>query len=71
MTDLTIQIPDALRASLAEIGQRKHRPVEEVAREMLEKALWLERLRRLRQELRPYAQSAGFQTDDDVFKAVS
>ena len=71
MSNLTIQLPDSLRASLDEIGRRQHRPVEEVARQMIEKALFLDRLRQMRQELRPYAQAAGFNNDEDVFKAVS
>ena len=71
MTRITLDIPDSLRTSLDELGRQKHLPVEELAREMLEKALILERFRQLRQELRPYAQAAGFNTDEDVFKAVS
>jgi hypothetical protein len=71
VSNLIIAIPDSLRASLDEIGRQKDRPIEDVALEMLEKALFLERFRQLRQEFRPYAQKAGFQTDEDVFKAIS
>lgn len=71
MTKVTIQLTDDLKAALDEIGRQKHRPVEEVLRALIENALFLQQMRQLRQELRPYAEAAGFRTDDDVFKAVS
>ena len=71
MGKMTIQLPDPLQARLEQISRTTGRPVEEVASEMVEKAMSLERLRELRRELRPYAEQAGFRTDEDVFRAVS
>ncbi len=71
MSELTIQLPDSILASLDELSRQRRCTTEQVVRDMLEKALYLERLRQLRQELRPYARAAGFKTDEDVFKAIS
>jgi len=71
MGEIRISISASVREALEEQGQRTGRPVEEVARELIERGLLLQRLRRLRGELRPYAQRAGRHTDEDVFRTIS
>jgi len=71
MGKMTLQLPDPVQARLEQLSRDTGRPVEEVAQDMLEKAMFLERLRGVRRELRPYAEQAGFRGDDDVFRAVS
>ena len=71
MGKMTIQLPDPVQARLEQLSRESGRSVEELAQDMLEKAVRLERMRELRRELRPYAEQAGFHTDDDVFRAVS
>jgi len=71
MSSMTVQLPDELRAALEEIGRRQDRPAEEIAREIIEKALFLERFDQMRAEMQPFAQAAGFLSEEDIFRAVS
>jgi len=71
MTKFTIQLDDALGEKLNAISRREQRPVDAIVSELVEKALAVQQLRQLRQELRPYAETAGFKSDEDVFRAVS
>ena len=71
MSALTIRIPSDLQAKLDKLCKRQHRSASDILRESLRRYLVAEQLRELRDELRPYAEAAGFLTDEDVFKAVS
>jgi predicted transcriptional regulator len=71
MGKVTVEIPDDLQASLDAISRDRQRPTEDILRDMIERAVALDQFRKLRLELRPYAEAAGVKTDDDVFKAVS
>jgi predicted transcriptional regulator len=71
MSTLTVRIPDELKAQLEELSRRLHRPVSDLVRESLRQFVVQEELRQLRAKLRPYAEAAGFFTDEDVFEVVS
>jgi predicted transcriptional regulator len=71
MTAVTIRIPTELQSKLRKVCKKQNRSASDVLRESLRRYLAAEQLRELRDELRPYAQAAGFVSDDDVFKAVS
>ena len=68
---LSIRLPPALRRELNRLSRTQDRPASDVAREALRRYIAAEQLRSLRRKLRPYAESRGFFTDEDVFKAVS
>ena len=71
MSNLTVRIPEALQQKLRRLSRRQHRPLSDVVRESLRRYLAAEQLRQVREKLRPYAESRGILTDDDIFKAVS
>ena len=71
MSAVTIRIPAELQAKLKKVCRRQKRSASDVLRESLRRYLAAEQLRELRQELRPYAEAAGFRTDEDIFKVVS
>lgn len=71
MTAVTIRVPPELQSKLRRLCKQQKRSASDVLRESLRRYLVAEQLRELREELRPYAEAAGFLTDEDVFKAVS
>lgn len=71
MGTLTIRLDDKLDRELARLAKQTGRTKSEVAREALRRQLLVQRFRSLRQELMPYAEAAGWLTDEDVFRDVS
>lgn len=71
MGTMTIRIPEGLRRDLEKLCKRQNRSSSDVIRESLRKYLALEQMNQLREKLRPHAETAGFLTDEDVFKVVS
>ncbi|MEX2388798.1 MAG: hypothetical protein WD534_13045 [Phycisphaeraceae bacterium] len=68
---LAIQLRDDSTDTLEELGRRQHRRPEEVAQDILERAMSLARMRKLRDELRPQAEATGFKSEDDILDAIS
>jgi len=68
---LTIQLRDEAGETLEAIGRRQSRSPEEVARDILERALTVAELRQLREQSRPSAEAAGFRSEDDILDAIS
>ena len=71
MGTLTIRLDDKLERELARLSKRTGRPKSELAREALRKQLAIQRFRELRRKAMPYAEAAGYLTDEDVFRDVS
>ena len=71
MGTLTIRLDDKLERELARLAKRTGRPKSELAREALRKQLAIQRFRELRRKAMPYAEAAGYLTDEDVFRDVS
>jgi hypothetical protein len=71
MSTLTLQIPDELNQQLEAISRQQQRPAGELVQESLRRYLAQEELRLLRDKLRPYSDTSGYHSDEDVFKAVS
>ena len=71
MSVLTIRIPTELERKLQKLCKQQHRSASDVVRESLRRYVVAEQLREAREKMRPYAERAGFFTDEDVFKAVS
>lgn len=68
---LTIRLDDQLNEQLNELARLARRSKSELVREMLWRQAAVEELRTSRATLMPYAERAGFLTDEDFFRAVS
>lgn len=71
MGTLTIRLDDKLERELARLAKQTGRPKSELARDALRKQLAIQRFRKLRRAAMPYAEAAGYLTDEDVFRDVS
>ncbi len=71
MTTLTIRLDKELAARLDTLTKRTHRTRSDLVREMLRRQMLLDELRDLRVRLRPYAEQAGYLTDEDFFRDFS
>lgn len=68
---LTIRIPEDIRYDLEEISKSENIPISELVRKSIKKYLTVQRFRRLRNRVLPFAEAQGLLTDDDIFKALS
>lgn len=71
MTTLTIRLDDKLDRELAKLARRTQRTKSDLAREMLRRRLVVEKFEEARRRIVPYAEKAGYLTDEDVFRDVS
>jgi predicted transcriptional regulator len=71
MSTLTIRLDDELDADLTRLVEAAHRSKSDLAREMLRRQAALEEFRQSRALLKPYAERAGYLTDEDFFRDVS
>ena len=71
MGTLTIRLDEKLEQELQRLSRQTGRPKSELAREALRRQLAIQKFRKLRQKLIPYAEAAGWLTDEDVFRDVS
>lgn len=71
MATLTMRIDPRMEAELARLSAATHRSKSELAREMLRRQLGIRRFQALRAQALPYAEAAGYLTDEDVFRDVS
>ncbi len=68
---LTIKLPDDSGQTLEELGRRQCRSAEDVAEDILERALAVARWRQNREQLQSRAEAAGFRSEDDILDAIS
>ena len=68
---VTIRLESALQSRLARIAAATGRTRSEIVREALERQLALIDFEAARRKTRPFAERAGWLTDEDVFGAVS
>lgn len=71
MSTLTIRLDEQLEAALNRLAEEKKRSKSDLVREMLRRQIMLDELRDLRTCLQPYAERAGYLTDDDFFRDFS
>ena len=71
MSRLILELPDKVAAALNEMSRAAQRPPEEIAREMVEKALAIERFDGIRQKLQDSLGDDAPQTDEEIFKQIS
>ncbi len=68
---VTIRLEDALQTRLARVADATGRTRSDLVREALERQLVLIEFSDARRKTRPFAERAGWLTDEDVFDAVS
>ena len=71
MGTLTIRLDEKLDRDLTRLAEESGQTKSEVAREALRRQLSVQRFRVIRDGAMPYAASAGYLTDEDVFRDVS
>lgn len=71
MGTLTIRLDDKLERELNRLAKAQHRTKSELARELLRRHLLVRELDDIRNRLRPYAEAAGYLTDEDFFRNLS
>jgi Ribbon-helix-helix protein, copG family. len=71
MATLTIRIDDTLEAQLDRLVSETRRSKSDLVREMLRRQIALEALRHTRAKLAPYAERAGYLSDEDFFRDFS
>ena len=67
-TTLTIRIPKDLKTRLKELSKSENKPLSDLVRDSLMKYLAVKRFRELRAKTQPFAEAAGYLTDDDIFE---
>jgi predicted transcriptional regulator len=70
-TALTIDLDEELDRRLEQAARNSGRSRSEIARDALRRQLALMRFEQVRERVMPFAEAAGFLTDEDVFRAVS
>ena len=68
---LTIRIPETMRKELQAISESEKKPVSDLVRESLRKYIAVQRFRKLRNTVLPFAEAQGILTDEDVFNQLS
>ena len=71
MSTLTIRLDDEVDAALTRLAEGAQRTKSDLVREMLRREAALTELRQSRALLKPYAERAGYLTDDDFFRDFS
>lgn len=71
MASLTIRLDDELDRTLTELARAQHRSKSDLVREMLRRQAARTELQKLREQLKPYAERAGYLTDEDIFRDFS
>lgn len=70
-TTLNIELTHAQREELEKLAQGEGVPVDQLIEGWVKRALVLRRFRAIQQRVSPHARAAGFETDEDVFRAFS
>jgi predicted transcriptional regulator len=68
---LTIRLDRDLARRLARISKRLGRTRSDVARDALRRQLALLQFEEVRRRIAPFAEAAGYLTDEDVFRDIS
>lgn len=68
---LTIRLPEDIRNDLQKLSESQHVPISELVRESIKKYIAIQRFRRLRSKVLPFAETQGLLTDNDIFNALT
>jgi len=66
-----MRIDDRMETELTKLAEATHRTKSDLAREMLRRQIAIRRFQDLRAKAVPYAEAAGYLTDEDVFRDAS
>ena len=70
-TTLTIRLPEELKHTLQSLCKAENKALSDLVRESLNNYLTVKRFRSLRKKALPFAEAAGYLTDDDVFELLT
>ena len=68
---LTIRLPKPLRLELERMSREDGVPLSKLVRESLRRYVAMERFERVRALVRPYAEAAGYYSEEDILKIPS
>ena len=68
---VTIRLDRVLAQQLAQVSRRLGRSRSDVVRDALRRQLALLQFEEIRRRVAPFAEAAGYLTDEDVFRDVS
>ena len=68
---LTVRISDSMRTQLLEFSRTEEKSIGDLVRESLRRYITVQRFRRLRNKVLPFAEAQGILNDEDVFKQLS
>ena len=71
MASLTIRLDPKLDRELKRLAKTQGKTKSELARELLRRHMIVQEIEGLRARLRPYAERAGYLTDEDFFRDIS
>jgi Arc/MetJ-type ribon-helix-helix transcriptional regulator len=71
MSTITIRVPESLKRELKRSTKQHGQSAGDVVRESLKRYLAVERFQALKRKTLPFAETQGYLTDEDVFKATS
>lgn len=71
MSTITIRLDKSLERLLARVSRQSGRNRSDVVREALRRQLAIQAFEELRKRAAPFAEAAGYLTDEDVFRDVS
>lgn len=71
MATLTIRVDDGLERQLSDLARQSGRNRSDIVRDALRRQLAIESFEQLRKRVAPFAEAAGYLTDEDVFRDVS
>lgn len=71
MSTITVRLDPDLERMLVRISRASGRNRSEIVREALRRQLAIQAFEELRKRAAPFAEAAGYLTDEDVFKDVS
>lgn len=71
MMTLSLTLPDQLAQELEQESKERNVEATEIIRKALRGYLYSQRMDRIRAEMRPYAEKAGFLSEDDIFREIS
>ena len=68
---LQVDIPDETAEALQSLASREGTDSSSLASEAIRHYVFLRRFRQLQEEIAPYAERAGYRTEEDIFRDVS
>ena len=68
---VSLSFNDEIIEKLDKLVSRNHSNRSEIVKTALRQYFYLNEMKNLRKKLRPYAEDAGFFTDDDIFSSIS